>query len=716
MGMTRLLSANRPRRRRLLAAVMVVSISFGSAAVADPTTTSSPKEQGATSPGPVSVFNPTVPRPATVLTDGTFDAAAPVFDGTGAAIGSPVVLTGPGLRITGEQFRSTAAGVLSGPTSGGGTLAAPTRSGRAVVETTGRATPIAELMDDAKRRVTDEHRALAATWDEMAVVWGQLQDIAGRRVRVALNLDSSRTTQALAVLDDLTTFTFAIDDDPQGMLRAHSDLEYLVGRQLATRTSLESTEHQLELRRSELIARTVTLTAEYQNARLWLARLAAFQGIVAGAPVPATTIRQLVHEIAAQHIAAPRTFEPAAWFRIQGDEQADKLTAAAMTAGYEVVTFDAAQMALGGTPVDLLTAADETTARRFATREGVVTAPVLWQAAGWIDGPVAVTASSTTSGPIRQSLVADGVVSTGNKPMTTRPSNTTSNTPSTRAESDATALASDHRGVLAAQPVIGRVGSSPVVRLTGGLPAGMGPDRAVTARASFDELVRLTGATTDRVLGLIERPHVESVADGMRLWRVRTVAASLGGVEQATGITPPWWAFHDPVTGSELVGKMRYLPTPTIGDPRRVDGERPEHIVTTTFPLLGDVSCSKYTASAVAGALATVAVTGLGSLIEPSDFGGCYAPRLIENSTVLSMHARGLAIDLNVAQNLPERPGAMDPRIVSVFKAFGMRWGGDWGYLDPMHFETAAVLDADVIDGPLHWVVPVPSRGSTTTA
>ena len=36
--------------------------------------------------------------------------------------------------------------------------------------------------------------------------------------------------------------------------------------------------------------------------------------------------------------------------------------------------------------------------------------------------------------------------------------------------------------------------------------------------------------------------------------------------------------------------------------------------------------------------------------------------------------------------------GTMDPAVVEIFKRWGFRWGGDWSYTDPMHFELGAVL------------------------
>jgi hypothetical protein len=34
----------------------------------------------------------------------------------------------------------------------------------------------------------------------------------------------------------------------------------------------------------------------------------------------------------------------------------------------------------------------------------------------------------------------------------------------------------------------------------------------------------------------------------------------------------------------------------------------------------------------------------------------------------------------------------MDRRVVAIMKKWGMAWGGDWNYTDPMHFEMNRVV------------------------
>jgi hypothetical protein len=106
-------------------------------------------------------------------------------------------------------------------------------------------------------------------------------------------------------------------------------------------------------------------------------------------------------------------------------------------------------------------------------------------------------------------------------------------------------------------------------------------------------------------------------------------------------------------------------------------------------PLLGTVTCHRFLFPRLSGALGQIEESGLADLIDPRQYGGCYVPRFIDRdpSKPLSMHAFGLAIDLNVSDNPLGSGGNMDPRIVEIFESWGFEWGGLWARPDPMHFE-----------------------------
>ena len=116
------------------------------------------------------------------------------------------------------------------------------------------------------------------------------------------------------------------------------------------------------------------------------------------------------------------------------------------------------------------------------------------------------------------------------------------------------------------------------------------------------------------------------------------------------------------------------------------------NIVTVTVPILGRVTCHRLIVPQLRRALAEVQAAGLAGLIHSYD--GCYVPRFIERdpSHPISLHTWGIAIDIDAATNPRGGRGTMDARVVNAFKRWGFRWGGDWSYTDPMHFELGALM------------------------
>ena len=87
-------------------------------------------------------------------------------------------------------------------------------------------------------------------------------------------------------------------------------------------------------------------------------------------------------------------------------------------------------------------------------------------------------------------------------------------------------------------------------------------------------------------------------------------------------------------------------------------------------------------------AMLRLARRGLARLVDRGDYAGCYAPRRIPASGTLSLHAWGLAVDLNASRNPQGSPPDQDPRLVRVMERAGLWWGGRWPTVpDGMHFE-----------------------------
>lgn len=116
-----------------------------------------------------------------------------------------------------------------------------------------------------------------------------------------------------------------------------------------------------------------------------------------------------------------------------------------------------------------------------------------------------------------------------------------------------------------------------------------------------------------------------------------------------------------------------------------------EHIVEAEVPILGAVTCHETVAEMLSGAMSELVDRGLGHLVDPSDFAGCWNPRYIRPTTGtsagLSRHAWGAALDINAGSNPVGSAGTQDPRLVEVMLDWGFTWGGDWLVPDPMHFE-----------------------------
>ena len=118
------------------------------------------------------------------------------------------------------------------------------------------------------------------------------------------------------------------------------------------------------------------------------------------------------------------------------------------------------------------------------------------------------------------------------------------------------------------------------------------------------------------------------------------------------------------------------------------------NIVSASVPILGYVTCHRAVVAQMAAALAEIEEQGLAKKIHRADYGGCFVPRFIDRDPgrSLSMHAFGLAFDLNVSENYLGTRGAMDERVVAIFERWGFEWGGRWTRPDPMHFELDRVI------------------------
>jgi hypothetical protein len=146
-----------------------------------------------------------------------------------------------------------------------------------------------------------------------------------------------------------------------------------------------------------------------------------------------------------------------------------------------------------------------------------------------------------------------------------------------------------------------------------------------------------------------------------------------------------------PARPAEL--KVRYG-EPAVGLPYGDDWIRLDpgflrrHIVTRRVPILGAVTCHRAMIRPLRAALGELARRGLSRLVNPGDYAGCHAPRRIQPRGQLSLHAWGVAIDINASANPFMGRSRQDRRLVRTMQRHGFTWGGDWPTRpDPMHFE-----------------------------
>lgn len=201
------------------------------------------------------------------------------------------------------------------------------------------------------------------------------------------------------------------------------------------------------------------------------------------------------------------------------------------------------------------------------------------------------------------------------------------------------------------------------------------------------ELGRLLGVTAEKgVLLSAGKADPSTLAS-----RARRAAGRAADVDLLTPPAADPMAFLTGSRAAKAFGAFsyRYYPDGTIEpDARWVR----ENIATDSVPILGRVTCHRLMFRQLRGALSDVVKAGLASTIHT--YNGCYVPRFIERdpSHAVSLHTWGIAIDLDSASNGRGSRGTMDPRVVQIFKRWGFRWGGDWSWTDPMHFELGALL------------------------
>ncbi len=117
------------------------------------------------------------------------------------------------------------------------------------------------------------------------------------------------------------------------------------------------------------------------------------------------------------------------------------------------------------------------------------------------------------------------------------------------------------------------------------------------------------------------------------------------------------------------------------------------NIVTTSVPLLGQVTCHKAIIPSVRAALEALERTGRGDTVQAQNYAGCQYARRIAPGAGLSRHSWGLALDLNISTDPRGTFESQDDALVTAMTSRGFSWGGEWEYPDPGHYEFIADPD-----------------------
>lgn len=235
-----------------------------------------------------------------------------------------------------------------------------------------------------------------------------------------------------------------------------------------------------------------------------------------------------------------------------------------------------------------------------------------------------------------------------------------------------------------------RVGDDGTLRLDGGRRLrviGVVPDEV----AEFSELVvaRSEGfrSVRETVVAMIAEGAEVSSSELARAaggdGRARLVGRPLGDA----GRQPP----RGPARQAELKGRFG---EPAVELPYGDDWVRLDQafvrrqLVSRRVPVLGSVTCHRKMLPALRAAMRELDRRRLARLANPGDYAGCFAPRRIRPGGALSLHAWGLAVDLNARANPFGGRSRQDPRLVRIMERHGFSWGGDFPTRpDPMHFE-----------------------------
>lgn len=101
------------------------------------------------------------------------------------------------------------------------------------------------------------------------------------------------------------------------------------------------------------------------------------------------------------------------------------------------------------------------------------------------------------------------------------------------------------------------------------------------------------------------------------------------------------------------------------------------------------VYCNKDMIAPLSKAFKNIITRGLLDQVKTWD--GLFNIRKKKGGKTLSLHAWGIALDINAAWNGFGKKPTMSKELVQCFKDAGFDWGGDWANPDGMHFQLSKI-------------------------
>ena len=101
------------------------------------------------------------------------------------------------------------------------------------------------------------------------------------------------------------------------------------------------------------------------------------------------------------------------------------------------------------------------------------------------------------------------------------------------------------------------------------------------------------------------------------------------------------------------------------------------------------IYCNKDLEIPLTNAFENILERGLKDQIRTWD--GCFNIRSKRSSSNLSLHAWGIAVDINAAWNRFGKKPTISSELVKCFTDAGFDWGGTWKTPDGMHFQLSKI-------------------------